>query len=247
MFFKFRDLKYKGLRVISRSTLALMMIIHLGQQTFASTSDDDVDALLNQAQKVGDVRLTKANKEARTQFDKASSNYSEYSKQLMDKTISNMSNNSGYSGKASRLNNIGFTQQMVNNTSCSGDYSQLASIIKNYQDRDLQGLRTDILNKNVENLIREVKAQISDKKQAIELLKKQAIEHDKVASDAARASSQTWGGPGEDLVAQLNGGRLPLNIQCINSLPYKGICTSIVNQWASVVSKFTAEMLNKCW
>lgn len=50
MFFKFKNLNYKKLSVISKSALILTTVLYIGQQTFAS--EDDVDALLNQAQKM---------------------------------------------------------------------------------------------------------------------------------------------------------------------------------------------------
>lgn len=253
MFFKFKNLNYKQLSVISKSALTLAAVLYIGQQTFAS--EDDIDALLNQAQKNGDLRLNKANKEARIQFDAANATYSEYSKQIIDQSINNMSNTYGYSGltdsnnskRISTLKNLEFTQKMVDSTSCSGTYSQLAPVIKNYQDSGLQEMRNSVLNTDVADLIRQAKAQVGNKAKAIELSKMQATEHDNVAADAAQSSSETWGGPGEDLVAKLNGVRLPLNIQCNNSLPYMGICASVVNQWGSVASKFTAEILRKCW
>lgn len=90
MLFKFKNLKYKRLRVISKSALALMMVFHIDQQT--SASEGDIDALLNQAQKNGNLRLNEANKEARIQFDAADSSYRESSaknQQIYNSLVSN--------------------------------------------------------------------------------------------------------------------------------------------------------------
>lgn len=54
---------------------------------------------------------------------------------------------------------------------------------------------------------------------------------------------QKHGEVGEDLVVQLNGGRLPLNIQCNNSLSYMGICVSVGKRRFKVYHKNIEKML----
>lgn len=140
-------------------------------------------------------------------------------------------------------------EQVVSEIRCSGSYRILDRLLKSYTDPMLVDVRNQILSENFVDMLGRVKAAVSNKEQALQILQKQIDEADNIAATAAKSSSQTWGGPGDDLAKRLNSEQLPLTLNCstTESMPYKSICAAVINQWSSLASQLSKEVVKKCW
>jgi hypothetical protein len=215
----------------------------------SAMSDMDIDDLLNRAQGEGNRNISKVNKEVRSRLNSAKDIYHEHAQKSAEKLMQNQAfSGAGNRGTGSGLKSLALNSALVQETSCNGTYSKLGSIMKAYTDPELKDLRNSILSTKVQDVISKVKTSTANKEQAIKQALLDAENYDKTAKDAAGTASQSWGGPDEDPAVLLNSGRLPVNHSCaVNSMPYKAICASVANQWGGLASRFTAELLKKCW
>lgn len=263
-------------------------------------SDDEIDALMDKAQKEGDKRINQANYEARTAINKSNqvyqdaysslgdlthsmqqtsqainsrssvrsnakfgNSYSSYAgnskteavRKLLTAMVNKNSSGSdysqasiggGFSNSNSNYNIPKLGQDIISKVSCSGDTSILGSILKPYQDPMLIGYRDAYLNSSAAAILAEAKKNGS-KEAALQHFQQERIDADQQAAGAADSSTQTWGGPGEDLASLLNSDRLPLGISCGPSIPYQQICVSVAHRWSSLVAQLSMEIVKKCW
>ena len=144
---------------------------------------------------------------------------------------------------------IELSAESINSLSCSGSFQALAPLIPAYQDRDLKGLREDILNTQVSTTIRNSKAHSSQKPIVLNALDQQAKEHDRVANEAANMANQSDGRGSQVSINELVHNKLPLTFQCSakETIHVGAVCATLINRWGSLVARYTVEAVKKCW
>lgn len=226
----------------------------------------EMNALLNAEQEKGNKHINEVNKRVKTNIDsgyetfntamqaRANSSYSRSSQATSSPSINNISLNSTSFTQGKYQHDIQIPPDVINNIDCKGSYDVLAPLIPAYTSRDLADLRATILTTTIASTLQEAKLYTNkhhsgNREQLLKAIKAQANEHDDSALSAAKTASQTWGGPGEDIVQRVYKRTLPLNHQCSETININAgaVCAVIANRMGSVTQRFSAEVIKKCW
>ncbi len=142
---------------------------------------------------------------------------------------------------------IALPAQIIASASCSGRFDFLAPLLRDYTAPELNSIRTAVLTASVPELISAAKRQTGSKAEALRLLHLQAQEHDRVANEAAHSANET-DGQGSVSIPQATSDTLPFGFSCDGvSVHPASVCTYIVNRWASLHSRASAVLVDRCW
>ena len=142
---------------------------------------------------------------------------------------------------------IALSAQTIANASCSGRFDFLAPLLRPYTAPEIAAVRTEALALSVSELIAAAKRQPGGKAEVLRLLRLQALEHDRVATDAAHTANAT-DGKGSASIPQATSDTLPLAFSCGGvSVHPASVCAYIANRWASLQTRASAALIEQCW
>lgn len=122
---------------------------------------------------------------------------------------------------------------------CDGDMRALADRIPAYTDPTLRGLRTELLDASVPDLLQKARATGTNAAQ----LMAQAAEAERGARDAANTAQQT--DAGQNSIQQAARGTLPLNWVC-TGIHASAVCAHLSFQWQALFLKEAASRVTSC-